>query len=188
MNTHIASAAEEQAAVVEDINRNVVNISNLANETSVGARSTETSMADMGEQVSLLRELVGGFKLGARGNSAFDFSAARSAHLAWMSRIRGHLDGTKPLDEAQVVSHRHCALGKWYYDEGMQEYGQNPAMRAIEKPHAELHNVIKRCVELKNAGKPQEAEELYRRLEPLSKEIVGLLTEVERAIAKPTNG
>lgn len=182
MNAHIASAAEEQAAVVEDINRNIVNISGIANENAEGARQAEDAMSNMGEQVNVLRELLSGFKLGTHRDSAFDFSAARTAHLAWMSRIRGHLDGTHPLKEEEVVSHKHCALGKWYYGEGLANYGDSPSMQAIEQPHAELHRTIKECVDLTNRGNTEEAEKRFNHLEPLSKEIVGLLHKVEDEI------
>ncbi len=63
MNTHIASAAEEQAAVVEDINRNVVNISAIGNETADGARQAEHAIAGMGDQLNALLDLVQHFKL-----------------------------------------------------------------------------------------------------------------------------
>ncbi len=63
MNAQIASAAEEQAAVVEDINRNIVNISTIAGETADRTQETDTAMQDMHEQVAALRHLLGQFKL-----------------------------------------------------------------------------------------------------------------------------
>ena len=63
MNTHIASAAEEQAAVVEDINRNVVNISAIGYETAEGAHQAEHAVAGMSGQLNGLLDLVQHFKL-----------------------------------------------------------------------------------------------------------------------------
>ena len=40
MTAQIASAAEEQGAVAEEINRNVVNISQVAEQTAAGSRQT----------------------------------------------------------------------------------------------------------------------------------------------------
>ncbi len=63
MNTQIASAAEEQAAVVEDINRNIVNISAIAGETAERSQETDTTLQDMEKQVSALQQLLAQFKL-----------------------------------------------------------------------------------------------------------------------------
>jgi len=63
MNTQIATAAEEQGAVAEEINRSVIRISGIADETAEGAlRSTESS--DQVRQLSdELRNLTSQFKL-----------------------------------------------------------------------------------------------------------------------------
>jgi methyl-accepting chemotaxis protein len=62
MNAQIASAAEEQGAVAEDINKNIVGISEVANQASDSVRA----MSDSGEElasVSLrLQELVSRYK------------------------------------------------------------------------------------------------------------------------------
>ena len=63
MSTQIASAAEEQSAVSEEINRNVTHINDMARETSEAARQTaETSEGQARIAVELSR-LVGRFKL-----------------------------------------------------------------------------------------------------------------------------
>ncbi len=62
MNNQIASAAEEQTAVAEEINRNIRNISEVANETSLGAKNTSEACDDLLDLANQLRSAVGQFK------------------------------------------------------------------------------------------------------------------------------
>ena len=63
MNAQIASAAEEQTAVAEEINRSVhqiaVAVDSVADETQLGAQ-TSRSLADLGQR---LGQLVGQFRI-----------------------------------------------------------------------------------------------------------------------------
>ena len=47
MNMQIASAAEQQSATAEEINRNIVNISDVANDTATGSRQTATASDEL---------------------------------------------------------------------------------------------------------------------------------------------
>jgi len=62
MNIHIASAAEEQGCVAEEINKNVVNISHIVQQTAEGAQQTFHSSNDLARLATELQELVGQFK------------------------------------------------------------------------------------------------------------------------------
>ncbi len=63
MNNLIASAAEEQSAAAEEINRNINNISGVANETADSARQTVSGSLQIAEQADQLRSLVERFKV-----------------------------------------------------------------------------------------------------------------------------
>ncbi len=63
MNTQIASAAEEQSSVAEEIDRNVTNISQLGNQTADGAKQTAVSSHEMAQLAVQLQSLVGQFKV-----------------------------------------------------------------------------------------------------------------------------
>ena len=63
MNTHIASAAEEQSSVAEEINRNVVNISQVANETADNVTQVADQSAELGNLASTLKSEVEHFIL-----------------------------------------------------------------------------------------------------------------------------
>ena len=63
MNTQIASAAEQQSTTAEEINRNVVNISEISAETSQGAEQTANASDELARLAVQLQDLVGRFKL-----------------------------------------------------------------------------------------------------------------------------
>ncbi len=62
MNAQIASAAEQQSAVSEEINSSVVAISELSSQTSVGAEQTRRSSEELDRLSQELEGMVGQFK------------------------------------------------------------------------------------------------------------------------------
>ncbi|MCQ8118927.1 methyl-accepting chemotaxis protein [Methylomonas rosea] len=63
MNNQIATAAEQQTAVAEEINRNVSNISHVSGETSNGAKHTAEACRELLELANQLRQTVGHFRI-----------------------------------------------------------------------------------------------------------------------------
>ncbi len=63
MNTQIASAAEEQSSVSDEINRNIVEISTAADETAQISSNALQNSQTMTEHVQSLDQIVGNFKL-----------------------------------------------------------------------------------------------------------------------------
>lgn len=63
MNNQIASAAEEQSAVAEDINRNVVNIGQVAHEVAGGAEQASQASAGLTRLAEQQRRLINQFKV-----------------------------------------------------------------------------------------------------------------------------
>ena len=63
MNTHIASAAEEQSAVAEEINRNIATISEVAEHNTENAEQTSRASEELAHLASELQTLVAQFKI-----------------------------------------------------------------------------------------------------------------------------
>ena len=62
MNIQIATASEEQSAVAEEINQNVVNISHVADENAEASNQLATSSHDLAQLAAELQQLVTQFK------------------------------------------------------------------------------------------------------------------------------
>ena len=63
MNVQIASAAEEQSAVAEEINHNVATITQIADETAAGAQETTDTSRSLAGMAQQLRSMVNQFKV-----------------------------------------------------------------------------------------------------------------------------
>jgi methyl-accepting chemotaxis protein len=176
MNGEISNSAKDQLSVAEGIGTSLEKINQMATVTSTGVKSTENAIADLAKMVHQLKTSVGQFKV---GTGKLDLTSAKSAHLNWKVRLRSFLDGKASLTEEEAVSHQHCAFGKWYYSEGIKNFGHIQELRDVEKPHAELHQTIKEIVKAMKAGDKAGAERLYANVESISKQIVALLDIAE---------
>ncbi|MDP2285354.1 MAG: methyl-accepting chemotaxis protein [Pseudohongiella sp.] len=63
MNTHIASATEEQSAVANEISRNFISIKELAEMAEISSGSITSASTQLSETAEQLREIVGKFHL-----------------------------------------------------------------------------------------------------------------------------
>ncbi len=63
MSMQIASAAEEQSAVSEEVNRNIVKINDMSAETATGATQTAQASQDLAVMATQLQGMVGQFRV-----------------------------------------------------------------------------------------------------------------------------
>jgi len=182
MNSHIAAAAEQQQQVSEEMNQNILSISDQSNNANEEAEGLQQSALKLNKMALGLQDQLNTIDIGLSATE-FDFDGAKQAHLDWKTRVRTYLDGdTSVLTKAQACSHRDCKLGQWYYGEGQKHYRDNASFKQIEAPHEELHKVIKQIVHINETGNKNEAEVLYQKMDPLSKEIVGLIDKTKHSI------
>jgi methyl-accepting chemotaxis protein len=203
MVTQIATAATEQSAASEEINGNIEQIAKITTASALGAHQTTEALQDLAALASNLQRLVGQFRLGLEDDRAghqsgesqrrtshvdvtvaqgVDFARVKMAHRSWRLKLRGFLDGRENLHASSLASHETCELGQWICAEGSAAYAQLPAFQELEAKHKVMHALVKQVVELKHAGKVQEAEEEFTRVGSAAEEVIALLSKVEAHI------
>ncbi|MEO5342800.1 MAG: methyl-accepting chemotaxis protein [Gammaproteobacteria bacterium SHHR-1] len=183
MANQIATASTEQSSVSEEINRNIVRIHELSEETMQQARISSQAGSNLAGLAGKLQRIAATFNTGG-GLQRLDFGQAKQAHLDWKRRVRALLDSKGQIDPGQLVTHKNCVLGKWYYDTGLRKYGDHAEMKALERPHAEFHRKVREIVDQNRLGKKHEAERLFSELDRLSGEIVRQLEALERKLGQ----
>lgn len=173
----VASSAEEQSQVTEEVSRSVQAQFDRAVNATEQTEQIRQIGAGLVDTLTLLQSTAGVFQIG--GGNGVDLSAAKTAHLAWRVKVRDYLDGKGSLTEEQAVSHRACQFGQWFYGAGLSDLGHIPEMRAIEQPHAALHAAVKRAIQARNRGDTAGAEGAYADIQKLSEQVVNLLNLIE---------
>lgn len=176
MSAQIASAAEEQTAVSDDINRHIVIIGEGAVETVGQTANIIAATSGIGNEISALMKQLRGFRVNIEPR--VELALAKSAHRAWKVRVRSFLDGQSSLSLDQAVSHTQCDLGIWYDGDGMKKFGDFPEMKALEEPHKKMHDLIHNIIKAKQQGHMAEAEEMYLQVGDYSDQIIMLLNEI----------
>ncbi|WP_322516406.1 methyl-accepting chemotaxis protein [Rhodopseudomonas palustris] len=77
---------------------------------------------------------------------------AKADHIGWKKRLCDMAVGRAKLNADELTDHHSCRLGKWYYGDGSLESRNHPAFRALEKPHALVHDHGKKAARLFQSG------------------------------------
>lgn len=182
MTTQIATAAEQQSAVVQEITSNVGSIEELANVSADNSYNTISLTGDLADAMAAITREVQQFHF--QNDEQLVLAQAKSAHQAWNGRIRNFLEGKSQLTQDQAVSHHQCDLGKWYFSEGQERFGQMAEFVAINDPHEKIHHLISEVISLKENRDDYAAEKAFEKISTLSHQVVDRIDMLAKAIDK----
>jgi len=135
MNT--SSAAEQQAGATSEVAASIEKVAAASGETrdNVGALMDQIDHL-MDDLSDIERDLIQ-YKLSCDG---IIFVKAKLAHIKYLKNVfNSYMKGEQPKN----LKHDHeCDFGKMYFSPELQELYKNDAdFKAIERPHAEVHNL-----------------------------------------------
>ena len=110
-----------------------------------------------------------------------DFETATVKHLLFKSKLRSFLHGSDTA-EAPIRDPEVCLLGQWIRNHGIPVYGQLRETQELDRQHRLIHQVANRLMDLKLAGRPEDALAGFAEIEQLSEKIVGLLQTMQQKL------
>ncbi len=173
--SNIASVSEENSAAVEEVSAASEEMKAQVDEVSHSAQALQ----DMSQA---LQEVVGQFRLEAASEKAVSIETFKQAHLNWVKRVDDMLAGRANIESEELVSHKLCALGRWYSGRGQLEWGQLPEFMAIDAPHREVHQRVAEALLAHQRGDQRAAQHAFGELKRTSRSVVAALEVLERRI------
>ncbi|MGQ9487851.1 MAG: methyl-accepting chemotaxis protein [Armatimonadota bacterium] len=180
---HIAAIAEESSAASQEM---LASSTNAIDSITRVVDKISTEAEGLSGVADKLRFSVDKFVLTQEEakNLISKVETFKKAHLRWVERLEALVYRGVKIPRQELVSHRDCALGQWYYTFGEKNYGHLPEFRAIEPPHERLHQMARQIVDLMDRGDRAQAEPLLEQVRRISKEVAAgldsLLIAAER--------
>ncbi|MGC8926272.1 MAG: CZB domain-containing protein [Calditerrivibrio sp.] len=103
--------------------------------------------------------MLNSYKYSAKG---VVFVRAEHAHLEFVNKLYDAIVFKKPYD---VVDHRHCNFGVFYYSDGIKEFGSDFDFKAMEPYHIKVHDLGKKAMEFIKNGRFDNAFNTIKEME-----------------------
>jgi Chemoreceptor zinc-binding domain len=112
-----------------------------------------------------------------------EFESARLKHILFKARLRSFLYGVgsneMPVRDADV-----CPLGQWIQAVALPRFGHLPETAQLDAAHRRLHLLANQLMDLHQSGHQEEAMRGLRQTNPLTEEVLQLLSTLERKLRK----
>ena len=130
MKQEVDSMAEHFSNMQENINES----NELINDLNSGVDSNYNALQDSFVEIEF-------------SNDRVFMSLAKLDHILW--KVNTYYSAITKTEQFPFVDHHNCRLGKWYYEgEGKEHFANTSHYKALETPHAIVHNGTKKIFEL----------------------------------------
>ncbi len=189
--SEISAAANEQTSGIDQVNLAVSELDSVNQQNAALVEEAAAASATLSEQADGLTDLVAFFKLSTEMEGRTSeltsftelFTRAKSAHLAWKEKVKAIVEGRLSVDGENILTCKECELGNWISREGMQRYGKLKEMALLGRVHQEMHDTIEEILSFKRQQNQSACEASYRKIEPLSAQVVKYLNTLEKKMS-----
>lgn len=177
-----ASEATSQIAnLVDTINRETGDADKRINDTATKTHNVAQSAEEVQDTVSEVLVIAKSMHQMLTKAAHENFmQTVKLDHIVWKSNVYQQFLGLTELDMEQITDHRQCRLGKWYYEgEGQELFSNDSSFRALETPHAQVHQEGLAALQAKQEGNQEKALEHLQRMEQASERVIDLIGELK---------
>ncbi|MEQ9062219.1 MAG: methyl-accepting chemotaxis protein, partial [Gammaproteobacteria bacterium] len=155
VRTLAAKASEASGdihALVSKVLEQTDGINAISGHTVASAEEVAVSSEQIGQVVSEVlvksRQMQ---QIVARSAAAAFLHTVKMDHAVWKADLYAALRDPQQGGDT-LGSHKECRLGRWYAGEGAARYAAQPAFRALEAPHQDVHEHGRAALRAARAG------------------------------------
>ncbi|MGB5791656.1 methyl-accepting chemotaxis protein, partial [Poseidonibacter sp.] len=137
------AASQEMSSSIMIINEETKDLNQKIERTGRARNSISNIINDI--RVEMLEESI-------EMDMATQIEISMCDHLMWKWRAYNMLLGYQELTESAVGTHHTCKLGRWCDETHFENKDMTKAVNDIEKPHKELHELVKHAIKAYNNG------------------------------------
>ncbi|WP_249316860.1 methyl-accepting chemotaxis protein [Bacillus sp. FJAT-50079] len=179
--SQIAAMSEEQTSAVDEIAQRNSIVFELSNSSQEIAKQTAKVTFELSKQMEEYRNTF--FTTNIRLSSKDIIKVAKTDHLLWKWKVYNMVLGIEKLNSEQVISHKTCRLGKWYYSNLSSGVKERPAFIQLEEPHKAVHHFAKEAVKCYEQGDLLASQEAFEQVLKFSEVVITLLSQLEEELS-----
>jgi methyl-accepting chemotaxis protein len=190
----VRKLAENTKQASESIGRVMENLNSKSERMLEDSHAMRDIAGSSRQVIGTMEERFASFASTARETQG---RATLAQHMSFASLVkvdhviykqRAYMTLNSSADEsfasAAKVNHHNCRLGKWYEGEGREVFGGLPSYRALERPHAKVHDSVHTMLPLvdqgweKDIAKQQVIYAALQQAEEASHEVMALIDQM----------
>jgi hypothetical protein len=177
--SNTSKSAEEVGGLIARIKQDTesgVKFATALEESNVELSNT---IAGLDNSYSSISSSVGAMKSSIVGVTYRSFiQTVKLDHIVWKGEVYEIALGRSQKSAESIQDHKQCRLGQWYSSDQSRKYQKSSSFKAIERPHAEVHqHGITALKELQNGDVKQSLQSLEK-MEQVSSQLINILDDL----------
>lgn len=174
----ISASIEEQTAASQEMSSSVM----VINEET---KSLNEKIERTGRAINSVSNIINNIRLEMLEESvevdlATQLEICMCDHLMWKWQAYNMILGYQKLTEAEVGTHHTCKLGKWCDETHFENKDMIKVVKDLEKPHKELHELVKSAIKAYNNGQHDLAEKYVHDVDKVSEKVIAELKKMKK--------
>ncbi len=184
----IAIGAGEQSSALDEINQAVAQMDDTTQRNAALSEQTSAAAVSMQHEAGNLAALMSFFltdqttDTGSLLRDVALIEGTKIDHTAFITKVRDAIKGRATLNPDTLADHHSCRLGHWYERTHSAAVRNNPSFRALERPHAKVHEAGKRALALKAEGDRPACRRAVEDMDAASAEVMRLIDELAQEL------
>lgn len=177
--SNTSKSAEEVGGLIARIKQDTESGVKFATELEESNVELSNTIAGLNDSYSGINSTVSTMKSSIVGVTDRSFiQTVKLDHIVWKGEIYEVALGRSQKSADSFVDHKQCRLGQWYNSEQSHSYQKSSSFKALDRPHAEVHqNGIAALAQLQK-GDIKQSLLSFEKMEQASEQVINILDDL----------